>query len=162
MNKFAIFGGIVLGVLGVILLFFIMTNLPTIMRIGGGSSYVYMSLSNGKTIKIIETARTEQERAKGLSGRDKIKPSEGMWFGFDQPGYYPFWMKDMKFDIDIIFLDQNYIVTDIFQNVPAPLSSTEGLPTYQSTRPAQYVLEVLAGVSTGVVVGDKVTSHSQV
>ena len=41
---------------------------------------------------------------KGLSGRDNLADDEGMFFVFEKSDIYPFWMKDMKFAIDIIWI----------------------------------------------------------
>ncbi len=54
-------------------------------------------------------AKTDAERIKGLSGRDKLGTNEGMLFVFKDPGIYPFWMKNMKFPIDIIYINKYYM-----------------------------------------------------
>jgi uncharacterized membrane protein (UPF0127 family) len=111
---------------------------------------------------------TEATREQGLSGRKKLDPDQGMFFIFDKQAKYSFWMKDMNFPIDIIFINDHKIVT-IFNSVPAPTSGTKlsQLPLYTATAPANYVLEVNAGeaakhhfklsdkvVMRGIVVGE--------
>lgn len=92
-----------------------------------------------------EVAKTMLERAQGLSHRDFLAPDEAMLFVFDKPDYYQFWMKDMNFPIDIIFINDNKIV-DIKRNVPVP-DIDGNYERYPPTEPAQYVLEVPAGLS---------------
>lgn len=82
-----------------------------------------------------------KETQVGLSNRKSLNKDEGMLFIFKEPGNYAFWMKDMKFPIDIIFLNNNKIVT-IFQDVkPGDLSLRQ--PTEQANR----VLEINSGLS---------------
>src|SRR3989304_6446445 len=57
----------------------------------------------GTTINV-EIAQTEAEREQGLSGHKPLADDEGMLFIFDKPGYHGFWMKDMLFSIDIIWI----------------------------------------------------------
>jgi uncharacterized membrane protein (UPF0127 family) len=79
-----------------------------------------------------------------------------MLFVFEQPDYYSFWMKDMKFPIDIIFINKNKIV-DIFQDVPVP-KNNNNLPTYTTGEKADKVLEINAGLSNTykIKIGDNV------
>ncbi|HVZ59092.1 MAG TPA: DUF192 domain-containing protein [Patescibacteria group bacterium] len=99
----------------------------------------------GSTKITLDVADTEQKRETGLSGKTGLSDNQGMLFLFDEPGIPSFWMKGMKFPLDIIFLNNNKIVT-IYKNVPAPKTTTE-IPTtyYQPTAPANKVLELKAG-----------------
>lgn len=110
---------------------------------------------NGKTFSLY-IAQTEQEREKGLSIFDSIPQNKGMLFIFNKEDYYTFWMKDMKFPIDIIFIDKNKIV-EIFKNVP--VQKGNDLPTYSSKEKSDRVLEINAGLSDkyGFKKGDSVT-----
>lgn len=102
---------------------------------------------NDKTITIhstkidAEVVQTDAARAKGLSGRQCIEPNRGMLFVFGKPGQYPFWMKDMKFPIDILWLDENQKAVHIEQNLAPSTYPT----TYTSAEPALFVLELQAG-----------------
>ncbi len=89
----------------------------------------------------VEIADNDRERSLGLSGREALLPGTGMLFVFDASGSYNFWMKDMKFPIDIIWIDEDALVVWIEKNV-----SPNTFPkTFTSTQPAKYVLEVPAG-----------------
>ncbi len=101
-----------------------------------------------------EIAKTLQEKSQGLSGRILLEQTKGMLFIFDQPGFYGFWMKDMNFPIDIIWIDQNRIIVDITENLfPATFPKS-----FQPKSPAKYVLEVNAGFAdkNKIVIGDAV------
>ncbi|HUD44146.1 MAG TPA: DUF192 domain-containing protein [Patescibacteria group bacterium] len=94
----------------------------------------------------VEVEQTEAAREQGLSGRSGLTVNQGMLFLFDHPDRYSFWMKDMKFPIDIIFINNNKVI-DIFPNVPIPTagSTLSTLPIYTPDSPANEVLEVAAG-----------------
>lgn len=106
----------------------------------------------GKILKV-ELAESVTEQMQGLSGRRVLPPGEGMLFVFGAPGKYGFWMKDMKFPIDIIWLSQTGSVVYIKENA-SPDSYPE---TFSPPEAAKYVLEVNAGFSAenGLKIGDK-------
>ena len=96
---------------------------------------------------VAEIAKTEAERKKGLSGRDSIGLNEGMYFIFDAPGRHSFWMKGMKFPIDIIWISDGRIV-GFEENMepPADLNIPEsGLKNYSPPGLVDRVLELRAG-----------------
>lgn len=93
-----------------------------------------------------EIAKTDLQREKGLSIYNKIDNNFIMVFPFTNPGYYTFWMKDMKFPIDIIYVRNNKIV-DIFQNVNYPKSDNNPLPIYKPSSLSDTVLEINSGLS---------------
>src|SRR5258706_12167654 len=71
---------------------------------------------NNKTF-ILDVAKTDEEKEIGLAKYNKLPQNMAMLFPFSDYGYYHFWMKDMKFPIDIIYIKDNKIV-DIFINIP--------------------------------------------
>jgi|GEM_PF-1242834 len=81
----------------------------------------------------------------GLSGREKIG-SDGMLFVFRQAQVPQFWMKEMLFDLDFVWLLDGEVV-DLTADVKAPRLdiSLDSLPTYSPGRPVNMVLEVPAG-----------------
>lgn len=107
---------------------------------------------NYKEVKIknilikAEVAQSEDERKKGLSGRDNLAPDSGMLFVLGTKTQPTFWMKGMKIPLDIIWIDDNKIVK-IDKNIPSPQIDTpdDKLELYQSKQPVDYVLEVNAG-----------------
>lgn len=100
----------------------------------------------GETLLNVEIADNQGERSKGLSGRDKLATDAGMLFIFDTPKQYQFWMKGMKFPLDMIFIKDGKIV-DLITNVPIADSTMQdvNLPRYQSTVPMDMLLETNAG-----------------
>ena len=111
-------------------------------------------LIGGQNIKL-ELADTNESRALGLGRRDWLAPDAGMLFIFSDYQVRNFWMKEMRFPLDIIWLKDNQIVGFV-QNVPAPTSHQ--LIIYQSDQPVNYVLELKAGwlEKNQVQAGDKV------
>ena len=104
-----------------------------------------------------EVASNQSEFDKGLGGRPCILPNEAMLFAFKQPGQYPFWMKDMKFPIDMIWINSARQIVAY-----EPNKQPSSYPTRyqnQKTLPAQYVLEVKANtvqrisIHQGTIVG---------
>jgi uncharacterized membrane protein (UPF0127 family) len=103
----------------------------------------------------IEIATTVEERENGLGGRDSLDADSGMLFIFpDPPGEVtlPFWMKDMKFDLDMIFINKDKQVVFVERNAPA--GSAELIEPPASYL---YVLEVNAGDAADVKPGDTLT-----
>jgi len=82
------------------------------------------------------------ERGKGLMFRESLAKNKGMLFIFEKEGLYSFWMKNMRFPLDIIWLDLNKKIVDIKENVSPCGESCE---TLSPGNKAKYVLEVNAG-----------------
>jgi len=85
-------------------------------------------------------AQTERDRSRGLSGVKSINPNEGQMFTFDTEDYHTFHMKDMKFSLDFIFINDQGTVVDVVKNVSPDFEGTI-TPKY----PASTVFEVNAG-----------------
>lgn len=94
----------------------------------------------------VDVASTAAELQEGLSGRDSLPEDEGMLFLFEEAEQHSFWMNEMNFPIDIIFIRENTIVS-IEHNAPAPESDDQELPIYQPSEPIDKVLEINAGLS---------------
>lgn len=113
---------------------------------------------NNRTFTV-EVADSDEKRAQGLSNRDRLDANEGMLFVFPTEGRYSFWMKEMNFPIDIIFIRDRRIVT-IYKDVPPPPADTAltSLTPYLPKEPVTHVLEINAGLSEtyGVQEGDTV------
>ena len=99
----------------------------------------------------VEVMDTNEKRQQGLSGREQLGESKGMLFVFDQPGIYPFWMKDMKFPLDFVWINEGRVV-DIREKVEI----TE--MNIKPGQPANKVLEVNSGwvEKHQIKVGDEV------
>lgn len=100
-------------------------------------------------------SKTEEERIAGLSGKEKLKEDTGMLFIFPENGNHGIWMKDMNFDIDIIWLDSTFQVVDFVEN-----ASPKTYPTvFKPKKIAKYVLEVNSGFieNYGIKISDQAT-----
>ena len=97
----------------------------------------------------VEIADTDQRRALGLSGHAPLSENQGMLFIFDTPAVYEFWMKDMKFALDIIWIDENMKIVYI-QKSAQPESYPE---VFNPRVKSLYVLEVLAGQADALKIG---------
>lgn len=89
-------------------------------------------------------ADTDTKRVEGLSGIEKINQDEGMLFILDSPSKQGFWMKEMKFPLDIIWLDDNKTVVYVEKNLQ-PCTSAFFCPVFTPSKNAKYVLETRAG-----------------
>lgn len=97
---------------------------------------------NGQEI-MVEIARTPDALRKGLSGRESLTGGMGMLFVYDDSGVYGFWMKDMNFALDIVWIDEDFRVIGIEREV-----QPETFPeTFYPPKPVKYVLELNAGES---------------
>ncbi len=116
---------------------------------------------------LVKVAKMPNEQKKGLSGQRKLSNEQGMLFDFSnlfsnpspQKERVTFWMKDMLFDLDLIWIRQNKII-GITPNVPAPQKNTPDseLILYISPDTVDKVLEVNAGWSekNNIRVGEEV------
>ncbi len=108
----------------------------------------------------VEIASTTLEQSRGLSFRTSLGEHDGMIFLFGSGGTQSFWMKDMNFALDMIWISGN-TVAGFSQDVPAPAPGTRlwQLPIYRSPANVDKVLEVNAGTVAkyGIKAGDTVT-----
>lgn len=96
---------------------------------------------NGQKINL-EIARTPTEMARGLSGRASLPADSGMLFVYQEDVMPAFWMKEMRFNLDIIWLDKNWQIVGLEKNI-----SPQTYPqTFSPPKPIRYVLEVNAGL----------------
>ncbi len=93
----------------------------------------------------VEVVSGKKDTQRGLQGRQVLGRNKGMLFVFDRDDRYRFWMKDMKFPIDIIWLDHQERIVAIGENVPP--CAADPCPVYTPPVNARYVLEVSAGFS---------------
>jgi len=97
---------------------------------------------NNITIKI-EIADSPKEHAEGLMYRASLDKNSGMLFIFEDEKIRSFWMKNTLIPLDIIFLDKDLKIINIVEN--ALPCQEDQCDTYESSLPAQLVLELNAG-----------------
>ena len=101
-----------------------------------------VTTSTGEKIPV-EVADTPKKRSLGLGKRPSLKKGWGMLFVFEERKPHRFWMKDMQFPLDIIWLD-NHRIVNINQNAK-PATSDNEPDVMTSPVPVNFVLEIAAG-----------------
>lgn len=113
--------------------------------------FIYPAKIGEKNIWLAK-AETEKERITGLSGQSRLEDNQGLIFIFEFPAKHAVWMKDMKFSIDVFWLDEEMRVLFIEKNF-----SPDSFPRSVSPpSPAKFVLETNSGFAdlNGIEVGD--------
>ena len=150
----------------VILLFLlsIVYSLPVVIM--GGEQKVYAlnadnvsssSVRIKNLIIYVDLAKTPEQQAKGLSIKNTLNENEGMLFIFDTSKEYSFWMKDMKFPIDIIWISSDNKIVHIEKNLQ-PCTFFLICTSYSPHANSKYVLEVPSNYTTknNITIGDRV------
>lgn len=89
----------------------------------------------------LEVVKTAEDQTRGLSGKNSLPEDSAMLFVFNEPDYHGIWMKDMKFSIDILWLDASNKIIFIEKNI-----SPQTYPKVFSPREkALYIVEAQAG-----------------
>lgn len=107
----------------------------------------------GKTFTV-DLARTRAEQARGLMFVEDLPADHGMLFIFSVEGPRSFWMKNTRIPLDILYFDSELALVSVAANARPCVA--DPCPPYPSAGPAQYVLELNAGVAEqlGVKRGD--------
>lgn len=111
------------------------------------------SLQLGDGAFSAQLARTDEEQIKGLSGTASLAQDKAMIFVFSEDGRWPIWMKDMRYPIDIVWLDKDKTVVYIVKNA-APDSYPK---SFAPKEKARYVVELAAGTTDQkrIIIGRK-------
>lgn len=104
----------------------------------------------------VEIADTPEKHARGLMYRRCLEPGHGMLFVFADEEVRSFWMKNTLVSLDLIFLNGDKQVVDLFGSVPP--CRADPCPSYTSALPARYVLEIAGGLARKLKleIGDKI------
>lgn len=121
--------GLVVAGVAVLLLPFLFQSRPTAMLKSGGREYR------------LEIVSSPEARAEGLSGRRELPDGQGMIFVFDTAATQCIWMKDMRFSLDIVWLDGEKKIVHIERDVSPETYPRQFCPE----QPARYVIELNAG-----------------
>ena len=110
----------------------------------------------GKTFSV-EIADTSEKQALGLMFRDSMPADAGMIFIFPNEAPRSFWMKNCRIPLDIMYFDKDMKMVSVSANTPP--CRVERCPSYPSSGPAMFVLELNGGVASelGVGPGDQLT-----
>ncbi len=124
----------------------------------------WVVVSFGNVRFAAEVADTPAAQQQGLSGRASMPLDQGMWFDFHREVSTAFWMHEMLFPLDMVWLDQDLHVVHVTHNAPAPAPGTPDadLPLYSAGVPIRYVLEINAGLADryGIAPGSVATVTS--
>ena len=104
--------------------------------------FVKIFFPNGSSVTA-ELAKTPEQRQLGLMFREGINADQGMLLVFEEEDLFSIWMKNMKFSLDLLWLDQEKRIVHIECGVPP--CRAEPCATYSTQIPAMYVLELPAG-----------------
>ncbi len=103
----------------------------------------YVSI-DGHKVKV-EVVRSQEKQALGLMYRTEMADNHGMLFIYKQTAPLSFWMKNTRIPLDILYFDKNLKLINISADTPP--CRTPSCPGYPSSAPAQYVLEINAGLA---------------
>lgn len=115
------------------------------------------SVSLNGHVVAVEVADTPEEREQGLMFRDSLEQDRGMLFIFDESQEAHFWMKNTEIPLDIIFVNDEDIVSELYSDAQPCL--TPFCPAYSSHGKVKYVVEVNAGYAAknGIQIGSEVS-----
>ena len=118
-----------------------LTPTPTLIPEGGARVII------GDAVYWVDLALTPEERTRGLSGRPSLNIHAGMLFVYDDDGPRTFWMPDMHFPLDMVWIRSDCTVAGVTADVPNPPLDLprDQLPRYPSSEPVRFILEINAG-----------------
>lgn len=109
---------------------------------GGHPAEIPLALPSGSSLTV-EVMVEDADRAMGLMFRPSLPADRGMLFVFERVGFHGIWMKNCRFPIDIVWLDEERRVVHVAESVPH--CEKDPCPVYSPMRAALYVLEINAG-----------------
>jgi uncharacterized membrane protein (UPF0127 family) len=123
----------------------------------GDSEYLkgYATVDNYKIL--VDIAITDKQVQEGLAIKNSLNENEAMLFFLGEPEKASFWMKNMKFPIDIIWLNENFSIVHMEHELE-PCKSTFDCKSYTPNAEALYVLETINGFAKkhNLEIGDKI------
>lgn len=109
--------------------------------------YIAVTLPNGKQIKA-EAVYRQLDITRGLMFRDSLAPDKGMLFLHTKMDKYQYWTHNLKFPVDIVWMDEEHKVVEVYPNAPlCTEQSAQRCTTYGGRHLARYVLEMNANVA---------------
>lgn len=124
------------------------------------STYLKGYLIIDQYTMFVDIALTDKQKQEGLSIKNSLNENEGMLFFLEEPSKASFWMKNMHFPIDIIWLDANFSIVHIEKEL-LPCTLAFYCPSYKPLKESLYVLETIDGFANDhhLKVGDKIDFH---
>ena len=109
---------------------------------GSAPATTRLTLPSGRVLEV-EVMVKDQDRALGLMFRPSLPADRGMLFVFRSSDFHGIWMKNCRFRIDILWLDEYRRIVHVAEAVPP--CKADPCPTYEPLRRASYVVELNAG-----------------
>ena len=110
----------------------------------GSNGFRQVNVMVNGVVLVADIAATDEQMTRGLSVKGSLDENEAMLFVFDWEAEHTFHMKNMKFPIDIIWIDADKTVVHIEHNLQ-PCSAGLFCPTYKPNDDSRYALETVAG-----------------
>lgn len=144
-NQMATGACVVLGVL--------LAPRPLAQPADDGESLPVEAVMIADEIFTLEVVATPETRERGLMGRPHLDPDQGMLFVFPGETVHSFWMAHTLVDLDIVFLDDEGVVTAVHTMAAEPPQRDDEsewdyhdrLPRYSSRSPCRFAIEFKAG-----------------
>jgi uncharacterized membrane protein (UPF0127 family) len=111
-------------------------------RAGAGPQVIPLTLPSGQVLQA-EVMVKDEDRAMGLMFRPSLPADRGLLFLFEDLDFHGIWMKNCRFPIDIVWLDEERRVVHLAEAVPP--CKADPCPVYQPMKKAAYVVEINAG-----------------
>ncbi|MEX0920204.1 MAG: DUF192 domain-containing protein [Candidatus Pacearchaeota archaeon] len=111
---------------------------------GNNSGFSMVCVEDKKCFSV-EIAETPEERRIGLSEHESLGEDEGMFFIFEEETRSGFWMKDMDFPIDIMWIDSDFEIIGIEENLQP--CNAGNCPVVYPEEKIKYALEISSGLS---------------
>ncbi len=108
-------------------------------------SYATTTVTTPNGTFVAQIADTLDKQMQGLSDRTNLPQGTGMIFVFPNAAVQYMWMKDMKFSLDMVWLDQNKKVTYIATDVTPETYEKNPPQIFFSPTPSLYVIELPNG-----------------
>ena len=122
---------------------------------------LFIQSKESTSLVYVEIADESNERNQGLMFRENLEWDRGMFFVFDDERILSFWMKNTLIPLDMLFIDVDFRIVDIKENVPP--CKDDPCPSYSSEHPAKYVLEVNSGfvLENNIKIDDTISFEPQ-
>jgi len=114
-----------------------------ILLITPSMSFAASQVCDGKSCVDVEVVSKLDDMERGLMYRTSLGADNGMLFAFSAEAKQQFWMKNMHFNLDMLWIDANKKIVYIGHDIPA--CTNDPCPIYAPEVMAQYVLELNTG-----------------
>lgn len=95
-----------------------------------------------------EVVTSKFDMSRGMMFRDSLAPDRGMLFIHGEPGKFPYWLYQVRLPLDLIWMDQNRLITEIVPNAePCKSESAAKCPQFGGNRRSLFILELNAGTA---------------